>query len=89
MMTADHHKCCIAGIALDLQWWISCLHDKHYCRRFLDSRPVIALHCHATQNACGAFCLNDWFYTVWSADQPEISTHYIDIKELGIVVSAI
>ena len=57
MMSAGHHKCPIA-LALDPQWWISCLHDKHYFRRFWDSRPLSALHRDASQNAGGAFCLN-------------------------------
>ena len=86
---SPNHKCLTATIAKDLHWWLLCLRVPSHRRRLWDTRPSIAVHCDASQHAGGAFCLNDWFYTAWSADLPSLNPAHINTKELAIAVAAI
>ena len=86
---ADHHKIPISNISDDIQWWLIFLNNNSHCRHIWDSSPKVTIHCDASQNAGGAFCMNDWFYTAWSADLPFLTNEHINVKELAIAVAAI
>ena len=88
-INADNHKILVSSIAEDIQWWIFFLSKPNHCRHIWDRRPEVVINCDASQNAGGAFCLNDWFYTAWSADLPLLAKEHINIKELAIAVAAI
>ena len=86
---ANHHKIHVSNIAEDIKWWLIFLSKASYRRHIWDRRPEVVIHCDASQNAGGAFCSKDWFYTSWSADLPLIANEHINIKELAIAVAAI
>jgi hypothetical protein len=88
-LKCDNHKCPIRAVTPDLHWWLTFLAKPSYCRRLWDSRPITNIHCDASQTAGGAFCLNDWLYTAWSADLPALAEDHINIKELAMAVAAI
>ena len=85
----DNHKILVSLIAEDLQWWLVFLHNPSYRHFIWDRRPEVKISCDASQAAGGAFCLNDWFFTAWSADLPSIASEHINIKELAIAIAAV
>lgn len=88
-LTTNNHKCLTAVFASDLQWWVDRLSEENYCEKLWDTRPIATLFCDASQLGGGAFCLDDWLYTSWSADHPDVANSHINMKELAIVVYAI
>jgi hypothetical protein len=87
--TTNNHKCSTDVFASDLQWWVDRLSDENYCEKLWDTRPIATLFCNASQLEGGAFNLDEWLYTSWLADHPDVANSHINMMEHAIVAYAI
>ena len=81
-LSCDTHK--------DIAWWLTFMEQFNGKSAILDRQPLTSVYTDACQAGGGAVYGQDWIYTNWDLDWPEVSSFHINYKEvLAILVAAL
>ena len=88
----NHHRIWITRAAkLDLLWWCKCIPVFNGDTPFIEDipAPAVFMNTDSCDNGCAGICSDDWFYSNFNIDYPEIAKRHISDKELFAILLSV